>query len=53
MKVEYFKNPYDFYQDHTEAALDESIKIGYAPKWLPEEGIADLIKELQDSSESQ
>ncbi|MCK5398814.1 ADP-glyceromanno-heptose 6-epimerase [bacterium] len=53
VKVEYFKNPYDFYQDHTEAALDESIKIGYAPKWLPEEGIADLIKEFQDSSESQ
>jgi ADP-L-glycero-D-manno-heptose 6-epimerase len=45
--IEYFDNPYKFYQDHTEADLTESKKIGYEPKWQIENGIKKLLTLLK------
>ncbi len=50
-EIEYFDNPYSFYQDHTEADLSLSKKIGYESKWNIENGIASLIKNLKENGE--
>ena len=43
-EVEYFDNPYSFYQNHTEADLTRSRQIlGYQPSWSLEEGVRDYI----------
>jgi ADP-L-glycero-D-manno-heptose 6-epimerase len=48
--IEYFDNPYDFYQNYTEADLTRSREIlGYNPKWSLEEGVADYIKWLKEN----
>ncbi|HID79155.1 MAG TPA: ADP-glyceromanno-heptose 6-epimerase [Aquificales bacterium] len=45
LEIEYFDNPYKFYQNHTEADLTKSRKIlGYNPEWSLEEGVRDYIK---------
>ena len=46
-EIEYFDNPYDFYQDHTEADLTESKIIGYEPQFNIERGISTLINNLK------
>lgn len=42
LEIEYFNNPYPFYQPHTEADLTRSRKfLGYRPAFSLEEGIRD------------
>ena len=43
-KPEYFDNPYDFYQNHTQAdtSLAERV-LGFKAGWSIEEGIRDYI----------
>ncbi len=42
LEIEYFDNPYPFYQPHTEADLTRSRKmLGYQPKFSLEEGVRD------------
>jgi len=46
-KIEYFDNPYSFYQNHTEADISESKEVlGYAPNFELEDGIAAYKDEL-------
>ncbi len=46
--VEYFDNPFSFYQMHTEADLTETKTIlNWQPEWSLEKGIADYIKQLE------
>ncbi len=46
-KTDYFDNPYDFYQGHTCASLEDSKKIGYKPKFNLESGINDYIDYIE------
>ena len=47
-EVEYFDNPYKFYQNYTEADLTNSEKfLGYKPDWSLEEGVKDYIEWLK------
>uniref|UniRef100_A0A6C0EI75 NAD-dependent epimerase/dehydratase domain-containing protein n=1 Tax=viral metagenome TaxID=1070528 RepID=A0A6C0EI75_9ZZZZ len=39
LKIEYFDNPYDFYQNYTEASIENDID--YKPQFTLEEGIGD------------
>ncbi len=49
LEIEYFDNPYSFYQNHTEADLTKSRSIlGYSPKWSLEKGVEDYIKTLKE-----
>ena len=42
LKTEYFDNPYDFYQDNTEADISKTKSdLGYFPEYNLERGIAD------------
>ncbi|MDQ6950543.1 MAG: ADP-glyceromanno-heptose 6-epimerase [Mariprofundales bacterium] len=44
LEVEYFDNPFAFYQNHTEADLGHTRSLlQWQPKWELEEGIADYI----------
>jgi len=56
LKPEYFKNPYSFYQTHTQASTELAEKeIGFKAKWRIEEGIRDyltLIDELSSSAKT-
>jgi ADP-L-glycero-D-manno-heptose 6-epimerase len=46
--VEYFDNPFSFYQMHTEADLTETSHIlEWQPQWSLEDGVADYIKKLE------
>jgi len=46
--VEYFDNPFSFYQMHTEADLTESKSVmGWEPSWSLEAGIEDYVKLLE------
>ena len=46
-KIEYFDNPYSFYQNHTEADIAPSKEIlGYSPNFELEDGIAAYKDEL-------
>lgn len=48
LEVEYFDNPYRFFQTHTEADLAEAGDIlGWQPKWSLEEGIEDYVRLLE------
>jgi len=48
-QIEYFDNPYDFYQNHTEAVLTKSFShLGYKPDWPLEKGIEDYYKILKE-----
>jgi len=46
--IEYFENPYPFYQNHTEADLSLSFALlpGWRPKWSLEEGVAEYLRLL-------
>ncbi|NPA14550.1 MAG: ADP-glyceromanno-heptose 6-epimerase [Aquificae bacterium] len=50
LEIEYFDNPYDFYQNYTEADLTKSRQIlGYNPRWSLEEGVRDYIGWLKEN----
>ena len=44
LRIEYFDNPYDFYQNYTEVSIENDID--YKPQFTLEEGIGDYIKYL-------
>lgn len=45
---EYFENPYDFYQSHTQANMERAKKeLGFAPMYPPEKGIVEYVKRLR------
>ena len=45
---EYFENPYDFYQSHTQANMERAKReLGFAPMYPPEEGIGEYVRRLQ------
>lgn len=45
VKPEYFDNPYDFYQNFTQADLTHTRKVtGYQPRFTTREGILDYVK---------
>ncbi|MGX3011625.1 ADP-glyceromanno-heptose 6-epimerase [Helicobacter sp. 23-1044] len=47
-EVEYIKNPYAFYQNHTEADISETTKdLFYEPRYSLEDGIADYVEVLK------
>lgn len=47
LEPEYFDNPYNFYQDFTQADLSHTTKaIGYKPRYTTREGILDYLKGL-------
>ena len=47
-EVEYIKNPYTFYQNHTEADISEAQKdLFYEPRYSLEDGIGDYIETLK------
>lgn len=48
LNVEYFDNPFAFYQNHTEADLKETSKLlNWQPKWSLEKGMDDYITLLE------
>lgn len=48
MPTEYFPNPYDFYQNKTQAYTDHAFeKIGYKAQYSLADGIADYVKVLE------
>ena len=48
--TEYFPNPYDDYQTHTQANISSSIEnLGFEPKISLEEGIKKYIPEIKHS----
>ena len=47
---EYFENPYDFYQSHTQANMERAKKeLGFAPMYPPEKGIVKYVRCLQEN----
>lgn len=47
-EVEYIKNPYTFYQNHTQADISQTIKdLFYEPRYTLESGIQDYIDEIK------
>jgi len=43
-EIEYFDNPFSFYQEHTEADLSDSATLlNWQPQWTLEEGMKDYI----------
>ncbi len=52
LEPEYIDNPYEeFYQHHTEADLTRAREVlGYQPRWMPAEGIADYVAWLAAAS---
>lgn len=47
-EVEYIKNPYSFYQNHTQADISQTIKdLFYEPRYTLESGIEDYIDEIK------
>lgn len=48
-EVEYIKNPYEFYQNHTEADISKTTKeLFYEPRYSLEDGINDYIEMLKE-----
>ena len=48
---EYFENPYDFYQSHTQANMERAKKeLGFVPMYPPEKGIGEYVRRLQASA---
>lgn len=48
-EVEYFDNPYSFYQNHTQADITDTIRhLGYNPIFSLEKGIHSYMKEIRD-----
>jgi len=49
LEIEYFDNPFSFYQEHTEADLSESESVlHWQPQWTLEEGMKDYISLLEN-----
>lgn len=47
-EVEYFKNPYPFFQTHTQADIQPNASVlGYKPKYSLEQGIESYINEIK------
>lgn len=47
-EVEYFDNPYSFYQNHTEADIEPTAEfLGYMPRFSLEHGIKNYIDEIK------
>ncbi|RMH59621.1 MAG: ADP-glyceromanno-heptose 6-epimerase [Zetaproteobacteria bacterium] len=47
LDIEYFDNPYPFYQNHTEADLSETEQLlAWRPAWSLEDGMADYLRHL-------
>ncbi len=45
---EYFENPYNFYQTHTEANMKLAERdLGFTPAYPPDRGIGEYVKRLQ------
>ena len=48
LEPEYFDNPYDFYQNFTQADMSHTAKaIGFKPRYSTREGILDYLKGLK------
>lgn len=44
LEVDYFDNPFSFYQEHTEADLSETASLlGWSPEWTLERGMQEYI----------
>jgi ADP-L-glycero-D-manno-heptose 6-epimerase len=51
---DYFDNPYDFYQDFTQADMSHTQKtIGFKCKYTTREGILDYVRTYLDSTSSE
>ncbi len=47
-QIEYFDNPYSFYQNHTEADIAKTKeKLGYEPRFSLEAGIEDYVNDIK------
>ncbi len=47
-EVEYFDNPYSFYQNHTEADIEPSAEfLGYMPRFSLEDGVKAYAEEIK------
>jgi len=47
--IEYFDNPFTFYQNHTEADLSQSNELlSWQPEWTLEKGLSDYISLLEN-----
>ncbi len=45
LETEYFENPYDFYQNFTQADLTHTTAtIGYTPDYTTREGVIDYVQ---------
>ena len=48
LEVDYFDNPYDFYQNHTQADVSQTAELlGWSPEWQLEDGMAEYISLLE------
>ncbi len=48
LDVDYFNNPYDFYQNHTEADISDTCKLlNWKPEWALEKGMAEYVRLLE------
>ena len=48
LEPDYFENPYDFYQPHTEADMTKAKNdLDFVPEYTPESGIWDYVDHLQ------
>lgn len=48
LDVDYFDNPYDFYQNHTEADIGPTTELlGWTPTWSLEDGMCEYIELLE------
>ena len=46
---EYFDNPYDFYQEHTQADMTLTKgELGFKPQYDPDRGIQDYVRKLRE-----
>lgn len=51
IQVEYFENPYSFYQNNTCADLNNSkVGLGYFPKYTLDDGICEYVKDIKSYS---
>ncbi|MBL4776087.1 MAG: ADP-glyceromanno-heptose 6-epimerase [Mariprofundus sp.] len=48
LEIEYFDNPFSFYQNHTEADLSDTLSLlQWQPEWSLEQGLLDYISLLE------
>ncbi len=52
LEPDYFDNPYDFYQNYTQADMSHTEKItGFKPKYSTREGILDYVRNYLEAGE--